>query len=103
MSTENPSPTVQSTALLLALNAASPVERIMLLALADRIDARRQSSEREDIKRRERACAAEASAEKTARRWSDRSGILIGLFLPAIASVANRVAASVTPQSAAVN
>jgi hypothetical protein len=103
MSTDNPSPTVQSTALLLALNAANPVERIMLLALSDHIDARRQSSDREDIKRRERMCAIESSAERSERRWSDRRSILLGFVAPAVASVVNRVVASVMPQPAAVN
>ena len=92
MSIDNTTPTVQGTALLLALNAASPIERIMLLALADRIDARR-----------ERAIFAATEAERSESRRSGLRGALLGIFLPAIASVANRVAASVTPQSAAVN
>lgn len=92
MSTGNPSPTVQSTALLLALNTTSAVERIMLLALADRIDARR-----------DRAIFAATDAARSESRRSGLREAVLGLFLPAIASVANRVAASVTPQSAAVN
>lgn len=96
MNTDNPTPTVQGTALLLALNATSPVERIMLLAMADRIDARR-----------ERTILAESAAARSESRRSDRRSVLLGFIAPAVASVLNRVAtsvaASVTSQSAAVN